>query len=77
MTFKNIKSAEDLAQEKVQADAQTRINELKQLLNESDHKNLPNYKPKQGEDLVAVIAERDAWRNEIRQLKLMLETIDG
>ena len=50
-----------------------RINELKQLLNDSDHKDLPNYKPKQGEDLVEVIAERDAWREEIRQLQLTLE----
>ena len=71
--FKNIKTAEQLAQEKAQADAQARINELKQLLNDSDHKDLPNYKPKQGEDLVEVIAERDAWREEIRQLQLTLE----
>ena len=56
-----------------QADAQARVNELKQLLNDSDHKDLPNYKPKQGEDLVEVIAERDAWREEIRQLQLTLE----
>ena len=52
--------------------AQARISELKQLLNNSDHKDLPNYKPKQGEDLVEVIAERDAWRNEIRQLEQSL-----
>ena len=73
MAFTNIKTAEQLAQEKAQADAQARVNKLKKLLSDSDHKDLPNYKPKQGEDLVKVIAERDAWREEIRQLQLTLE----
>jgi hypothetical protein len=41
-----------------------RISELKQLLNESDYKVLPDYdKPDDG-----IRAQRQAWREEIRQL---------
>jgi hypothetical protein len=43
---------------------QQRIYELKQLLNESDYKVLPDYdKPDNG-----IRAQRQAWREEIRQL---------
>jgi len=48
---------------------QRRINELKQLLEDSDYKDLPNYKPKEGELIEEVIAQRDAWREEIRVLE--------
>jgi hypothetical protein len=44
---------------------QQRIYELKQLLNESDYKVLPDYdKPDDG-----IRAQRQAWREEIRKLE--------
>lgn len=49
--------------------AQARIEALKQKLADTDYKDLPNYSPKAGEDLAQVIAERQAWREEIRQLE--------
>ena len=50
------------AQAKANAD---RIAELKALLNNSDYKVLPDYdKPDEG-----VVAQRQAWREEIRTLE--------
>ena len=48
--------------------AQQRIAELKQLLLDSDYKVLPDY-DKTDE---AIIADRQAWRDEIRQLEATL-----
>ena len=66
--FKNIKTAEQLAQEKAQADAQARVNELKQKLRDTDYVTLPDY----DKDKPELLAERQTWRNEIRQLEQSL-----
>jgi hypothetical protein len=50
------------AQAKANAD---RIAELKALLNNSDYKVLPDY----DKDSEAVKAQRQAWREEVRQLE--------
>ena len=50
------------AQAKANAD---RIAELKQLLNDSDYKVLPDY----DKDSEAIKAQRQAWREEIRTLE--------
>jgi hypothetical protein len=47
---------------------QAKIGKLKQLLDESDYKVLPDY-DKTDE---AIIADRQAWRDEIRQLEQAL-----
>jgi hypothetical protein len=54
---------------KQQDEAKTRIADLKQKLSNTDYKDLPNYKPKEGELIEEVIAQRDAWREEIRVLE--------
>ena len=66
--LKNIKTAEQLAQEKAQADAQARVNELKQKLRDTDYVTLPDY----DKDKPEILAERQAWRDEIRQLEQSL-----
>ena len=68
MTFKNIKTAEQLAQEKAQADAQARVNELKQKLRDTDYVTLPDY----DKDKPEILVDRQAWRDEIRQLEQSL-----
>jgi hypothetical protein len=51
---------------KAQAKANTeRIAELKALLNDSDYKVLPDY----DKDSEAIKAQRQAWREEVRQLE--------
>ena len=66
--FKNIKTAEQLAQEKAQADAQARISELKQKLRDTDYVTLPDY----DKDKPEILVDRQAWRDEIRQLEQSL-----
>jgi len=51
-----------------QDEDKARIAELKQMLEESDYKVLPDY-DKTDE---AIIADRQAWRDEIRQLEATL-----
>ena len=68
MTFKNIKSAEQLAQEKAQADAQVRVSELKQKLRDTDYVTLSDY----DKDKPEILVDRQAWREEIRQLEQSL-----
>ena len=51
-----------------QDEAKARIAELQQKLDESDYKVLPDY-DKTDE---AIIAQRQAWRDEIRQLEATL-----
>jgi hypothetical protein len=63
--FKNIKTAEQLAQEKTQAEAEARIAELKRNLAETDYVTLPDY----DKDKPEVLADRQAWRDEIRALE--------
>jgi len=47
--------------------AKHRIAELKQLLADSDYKVLPDY----DQTTEAIKEQRQAWRNEIRELELM------
>ena len=42
------------------------ISEYKKFLSETDYKDLPNYVPKDGEDLNAIIADRNTKREFIR-----------
>ena len=64
--FKNIKTAEQLAEEKAQQENERRIAELKKLLADSDYKTLPDY-DKPSDD---ILAQRQAWRDVIRELEL-------
>jgi hypothetical protein len=62
--FKQIKTAEQIAAEKAQVEREARIAELKTLLAKSDYKVLPDYdNPDE-----AIVAQRQAWRDEIRSL---------
>jgi hypothetical protein len=67
--FKVIKTPEQIAQEKAKQEAEQRIAELKRNLADTDYKDLPSYKPKEGELIEEVVAQRDAWREEIRVLE--------
>jgi hypothetical protein len=63
--FKTIKTAEQKAAEAAQQQREQRIAELKALLNDSDYKVLPDYdKPDEN-----IVAQRQAWREEVRQLE--------
>jgi len=46
-----------------------RIAELKQLLKDSDYKDLPNYDKRNTSQWANDIKQRQTWRNEIRQLE--------
>jgi hypothetical protein len=62
--FKTIKTAQDIQAEKDQAAKEKRISELKRLLSGTDYKVMPDYdKPS-----AKVVSERQAWRDEIREL---------
>jgi hypothetical protein len=63
--FKTIKTAAQIAAEEAAAAAQQRVAELKRLLAESDYVALADYDQPQPE----LIAERAAWRAELRSLK--------
>ena len=54
-----------------------RMNTLKGYLADTDYKDLPNYKPKLGGDLSKVIEQRNAWRDEVRQLEVELGVTNG
>ena len=63
--FKVIKTPEQIkAEEQAAADA-ARVAELKKLLTDSDFKVLPDYDQPSDE----IKAQRQVWRNEIRQLE--------
>ena len=53
---------EELAQQVINA----KVQEAKQYLQSTDHKFYLGYKPKEGEDLVAIEAKRDEAREYIR-----------
>ena len=53
---------EELAQQVIKA----KVQEAKQYLQATDHKFYLGYKPKEGEDLVAIEAKRDEAREYIR-----------
>jgi hypothetical protein len=42
------------------------VHQAKTFLQKTDYKDLPNYQPKEGEDLAKVIADRDIARNYVR-----------
>lgn len=67
--FKNIKTAEQLAQEKTQTEGEKRIAVLKQKLRDTDYVTLPDY----DKDKPEILINRQAWREEIRQLKEIME----
>lgn len=63
--FKTIKTSEQIAAEAQTNANETRIVELKLMLNKSDYKVLPDYdKPDEN-----IVAQRQAWREEIRTLE--------
>ena len=66
MAFTNIKTAEQLAAEKLNNERIARIAELKRKLTETDYVTLPDY----DRDKPEVLADRQAWRDEIRSLEV-------
>lgn len=67
--FKTIKTPEQIAAEEQAAADEVRIIELKKLLGESDFKVLPDY-DQPNEDIKT---QRQAWREEVRQLEEKLQ----
>lgn len=63
-----IYSPEELAALDVFISAKSRVAELKKMLSDTDYKDLPNYQPKNGEDIASVVSSRNAWREEIRDI---------
>ena len=66
MTFTNIKTAEQLAAENLNNERIARVAELKRNLAETDYVTLPDY----DKDKPEVLADRQAWRDEIRSLEV-------
>lgn len=60
-----LKTAGQKAAEAAQVTKDTRIAELKQLLRDTDYVALSDY----DKDKVNVIAQRQEWRDEVRQLE--------
>ena len=71
--FKSIKTPEELSLQKQIADKRRRERELQKLLDGTDHKVLPDYSKKEGEDLDAIKTNRSEWRSEIRDIQDWLE----
>ena len=63
--WNTLKTADDLQAEKEQLEAQARIAELKRKLADTDYVTLSDY----DKDKTEVLADRQAWRDEIRQLE--------
>jgi hypothetical protein len=63
--FKTIKTPEQIAAEAAEAAREKRIAELKKYLRETDYVTLPDY----GKDKPDIIAQRQAARDEIRELE--------
>ena len=68
MAFTNIKTAEQLAAEKLNNERIARVAELKRNLAETDYITLPDY----DKDKPEILADRQAWRDEIRQLETLI-----
>jgi hypothetical protein len=66
--FKVIKTAEQIAHDKQVQASEQRISELKQLLAASDYVALSDY----DKDKPDVLAQRQAWRVELRELEQTL-----
>ena len=76
MTWLNdaeVKTVEQQVQEKEIADKRKREIELQKLLDSTDHKVLPDYDKKEGEDLDAIKTSRYEWRSEIREIQKWLK----
>lgn len=58
-----IKEIEDYETKKKLA---IKVNEAKSYLAKTDYKDLPRYKPKDGEDIEAIYAKRDELRDFVR-----------
>jgi hypothetical protein len=63
--FKQIKTAEDIAAEAAAQVRDARIAELKQFLRDTDYVALSDY----DKDKPEILAQRQAWRDEIRELE--------
>ena len=61
-----MKTAEQLAAEKLNNERIARVAELKRNLAETDYVTLPDY----DKDKPEVLADRQAWRDEIRSLEV-------
>jgi hypothetical protein len=71
--FKSIKTADQIAAEKEKQQTEQRIAELKRLLSDSDYKVMPDYdKPD-----AKIASDRQAWRDEIRELEARIEALEG
>jgi len=68
MAFTNIKTAEQLAAEKLNNERIARVAELKRNLAETDYVTLPDY----DKDKPEILADRQTWRDEIRQLETLI-----
>ena len=67
------KTPEELSLQKQIADTRRRKMELQKLLDGTDHKVLPDYGKKEGEDLDAIKTNRAQWRSEIRDIQNWLD----
>ena len=66
--FKEIKTAEQIADDKAKQQAEQRIAELKSKLASTDYVTLSDY----DKDKPEILADRQAWRDEVRQLEQTL-----
>ena len=66
--WSQMKTAEQLAAEKLNQERITRVAELKRNLAETDYITLPDY----DKDKPEVLANRQTWRDEIRQLEPLI-----
>ena len=66
--WSQLKTAEQLAAEKLNQERIARVAELKRKLAETDYITLPDY----DKDKPEVLADRQTWRDEIRQLEPMI-----
>lgn len=71
----NIKTPQDLELEKQISIKQLRKQELERLLSKTDHKAMPDYEPKQGEDLDLVLKNRKSYREEVREIIRWLDSV--
>ena len=63
------KTPEDLALQKEIADKRNHERDLQKLLDNTDHKVLPDYDQKEAEDLEVIKDQRSKWRSEIRDVQ--------
>ena len=73
--WSQMKTAEQLAAEKLNQERIARVAELKRKLAETDYVTLPDY----DKDKPEILADRQAWRKEIRELEplIVLEETEG